>query len=97
PRMNVLGRELVGQVNHPRFRAAAGDHAVADADEAVAQAIVGEKRDHREAPDTPAAASATSASINPSMSWRSASTLGSRPCARSASLVTGPIETRRVP
>ncbi len=43
-----------------------------------------------------AAASASSASMSPSMSWLSASTCGSRPCSRSVALVAGPIDTIRV-
>ena len=35
------------------------------------------------------------ASTSPSMSWRSASTSGSRPCSRSLALVTGPMLTSR--
>ena len=31
------------------------------------------------------------------MSWRSASTSGSRPCSRAVALVTGPIDTTRAP
>ena len=41
------------------------------------------------------AASATSASTKPSMSWRSASTAGSSPRSRKAALVTGPMLTSR--
>ena len=36
PVAHVVARDRVGDVDHPRLRAAAGDHAVADADELVA-------------------------------------------------------------
>ena len=47
------------------------------------------------APSGSSRASASRASTRPSMSWRSASTWTSRPAARAASLVIGPIETTR--
>ena len=75
-------------------RADARDHPVADADEVIDQAVVGEERDDR-GPHARSAASATSASITPSMSCRAASTWGSRPCSRRVALVTGPMLTNR--
>ena len=61
--------EPVGEVDHPRLRADPGDHAVADADELVLEPVVRQERDDRNA-HGPFAASATSASTSPSMSWR---------------------------
>src|SRR5205085_6068515 len=103
PDAHVVSRNRVGQVDDARAGAAARDHAVADTHELVRQAVVGEERDqgrgsaHGSAgPRAAVAASASSASRSPSMSWRCASTSGSMPCSRRVWLVTGPIETTRV-
>jgi hypothetical protein len=98
PGVDVVAGERVGQVDHARLRAAARDHRVADTDELVAEAVVGQERDDRgcHRSDCLSAASASSAPSRPSTSWRSASTCGSSPDSRNAPLVTGPIETSRL-
>ena len=90
------GGDLVGQVDHARRGAAAGDDAVADPHELVAVAIVREEADDASVQRSRPAASERSDSMRPSMSWRSASTWGSSPFSRSVSEVSGPIETMRV-
>ena len=91
PGADVVARDAVGDVEDPALRGDARDHPVADADEVVDQAVVGEERDHR----GHRTASRRIASTTPSTSWRVASRSGSAPCSRSVALVTGPIETIR--
>ena len=67
-----------------------------DADELVAEPIVGQQRDDGRAQRLYLSpTSATNASISPSMSWVNASMSGSSPCSRSVPVVTGPMLTIR--
>ena len=95
---DIMAGHAVAEIDDSRGWAAPGDHAMADADELVAVAVVGEEGDERAhyAGPLAAAASAISASSKPTMSCRVASMCGSRPCSRSVALVTGPIEAIRV-
>jgi hypothetical protein len=44
---NVMAGDRVGDVDHARRRAAASDHAVADADELIVESVVREERQQR--------------------------------------------------
>jgi hypothetical protein len=92
-----VAAHAMGDVDDLGFGVDRQDHAVADPDEVVVAPVVGQQRDDHAAPTPRAAASAVSALTRPSMSCRSASTAGSRPCSRSVALVTGPIDATRAP
>ena len=84
----------MGEVDHPRLRADPGDHPMTDADELVARDRSRTGSDHRRARQRPSVPRRRPAPRQPVDVVRAASTSGSRPRSRSASLVTGPMLTQ---
>ena len=88
--------DAVGDVDDRASGCDAADHAVADADELVVAAVVGEQRDDHAAPLRAARRRSRHPRARRCRAARPRRAR-SRPCSRRVALVTGPIDTTRAP
>ena len=98
PGEHVVAGDRVVDVDHPGLGAAAGDHTVADADELVLVAVVGEEADEH----PPASGGCGRRQVGEDRLDHAVDVvalglhIGGQPRSASAAVVTGPIDTTRV-